>query len=142
MADCLAGTWVKHATETTDANGTPLLKEITEEDIKSALSAASAVGDDRIQEKMQGRVDSGELDPRLGRGPDEVVHAGLPHRRHQPVQHLRGRDRQLTTALDLDATRVGVGVALGGRASVSSMRTARPRRRAVSSTSRLGSGRS
>ena len=56
MADCLAGTWVKHATETTDANGTPLLKEITEEDIKSALSAASAVGDDRIQEKMQGRV--------------------------------------------------------------------------------------
>jgi len=56
MADCLAGTWVKHATETTDANGTPLLKAITESDIKSALSAASAVGDDRIQEKVQGRV--------------------------------------------------------------------------------------
>jgi uncharacterized protein len=56
MADCLAGTWVKHATETTDANGTPLLQAITEEDIQSALSAASAVGDDRIQEKAQGRV--------------------------------------------------------------------------------------
>jgi predicted metalloprotease len=56
MADCLAGTWVKHATETTDASGTPLLKAISESDIKSALSAASAVGDDRIQEKMQGRV--------------------------------------------------------------------------------------
>lgn len=56
MADCLAGTWVKHATETTDASGTPLLKPITEDDIKSALSAAAAVGDDRIQEKMQGRV--------------------------------------------------------------------------------------
>jgi predicted metalloprotease len=56
MADCLAGTWVKHATETTDASGTPLLKAITEQDIQSALSAASAVGDDRIQEKMQGRV--------------------------------------------------------------------------------------
>ena len=56
MADCLAGTWVKHATETTDASGTPLLKAITESDIKSALSAASAVGDDRIQQKMQGRV--------------------------------------------------------------------------------------
>ncbi|NUR80644.1 MAG: hypothetical protein HOQ21_09405 [Dermatophilaceae bacterium] len=56
MADCLAGTWVKHATETTDATGTPLLKAITEQDIKSALAAASAVGDDRIQEKMQGRV--------------------------------------------------------------------------------------
>jgi uncharacterized protein len=56
MADCLAGTWVKHATETTDASGTPLLKPITQDDINSALSAASAVGDDRIQEKMQGRV--------------------------------------------------------------------------------------
>jgi predicted metalloprotease len=56
MADCLAGTWVKHATETTDADGTPLLKPITEQDITSALSAASAVGDDRIQKKMQGRV--------------------------------------------------------------------------------------
>ncbi|MFM6851733.1 MAG: neutral zinc metallopeptidase [Terrabacter sp.] len=56
MADCLAGTWVKHATETTDASGTPLLKAITEQDIQSALSAASAVGDDRIQKKMQGRV--------------------------------------------------------------------------------------
>ena len=56
MADCLAGTWVRHATETTDANGTPLLQPITEEDIQSALSAAAAVGDDRIQEKMQGRV--------------------------------------------------------------------------------------
>ncbi|MDC5697405.1 neutral zinc metallopeptidase [Intrasporangium calvum] len=56
MADCLAGTWVKHATETTDANGTPLLKPITQDDIRSAMSAAAAVGDDRIQEKMQGRV--------------------------------------------------------------------------------------
>jgi predicted metalloprotease len=56
MADCLAGTWAKHATETTDANGTPLLKAITEDDIRSALSAAAAVGDDRIQQKTQGRV--------------------------------------------------------------------------------------
>ncbi|WP_353509471.1 neutral zinc metallopeptidase [Intrasporangium sp.] len=56
MADCLAGTWVKHATETTDAGGTPLLQPITQQDIKDALSAAAAVGDDRIQEKVQGRV--------------------------------------------------------------------------------------
>ena len=56
MADCLAGTWVKHATETTDKTGTPLLKPITQEDISSALSAASAVGDDRIQQATQGRV--------------------------------------------------------------------------------------
>lgn len=57
MADCLAGTWVKHATETTDSQGNTLLKPITQDDIRSALSAAAAVGDDRIQEKTQGRVD-------------------------------------------------------------------------------------
>ncbi len=56
MADCLAGTWVKHATETKDANGVAFLKPISQKDIDSALSAASAVGDDRIQETMQGRV--------------------------------------------------------------------------------------
>ncbi|MEO7753258.1 MAG: neutral zinc metallopeptidase [Terracoccus sp.] len=56
MADCLAGTWVAHATETTDANGTTLLKPITDADIESALSAASAVGDDRIQKASTGRV--------------------------------------------------------------------------------------
>lgn len=56
MADCLAGTWMKHATETTDANGTPLLQSITPQDLTSALSAAAAVGDDRIQKKVQGRV--------------------------------------------------------------------------------------
>jgi predicted metalloprotease len=56
MADCLAGTWVKHATETTDADGNTLLKPITESDIASALSAAAAVGDDRIQKAAQGRV--------------------------------------------------------------------------------------
>ena len=56
MADCLAGTWVKHATETTDASGTPLLQPITDDDINSALSAAAAVGDDRIQKAATGRV--------------------------------------------------------------------------------------
>ncbi|MEI2731213.1 MAG: neutral zinc metallopeptidase [Dermatophilaceae bacterium] len=56
MADCLAGTWVKHATETKDANGVAYLKPLTQQDINSALSAAAAVGDDRIQKAMQGRV--------------------------------------------------------------------------------------
>jgi len=56
MADCLAGMWVKDASTTKDANGTTLLKPITQTQIKDALSAASAVGDDRIQKKTQGRV--------------------------------------------------------------------------------------
>ena len=42
MADCLAGTWVKHATETTDASGTPLLQPITQQDIEDALGRGSS----------------------------------------------------------------------------------------------------
>ena len=56
MADCLAGVWAHHASTTKDANGTPYLEPLTRRDVQSALSAASAVGDDRIQQSAQGRV--------------------------------------------------------------------------------------
>lgn len=56
MADCLAGMWVKNASSTKDAGGRALIKPVTEKQIKDALSAASAVGDDSIQKKTQGRV--------------------------------------------------------------------------------------
>jgi predicted metalloprotease len=56
MADCLAGVWANHASSTKDAGGTTLLKPLTDDDIKSALSAAAAVGDDHIQESMGGGV--------------------------------------------------------------------------------------
>ena len=60
MADCLAGVWANHATETkgesTKGGEVAFLKPLTDQDIKDALSAASSVGDDRIQEKTQGRV--------------------------------------------------------------------------------------
>jgi predicted metalloprotease len=58
MADCFAGVWANHASSTNDANGKPLLNPLTDSDIKSALSAAAAVGDDHIQSTMGGgRVD-------------------------------------------------------------------------------------
>jgi hypothetical protein len=57
MADCLGGVWANHATTVEDPDtGTPFLKPLSDQDIKDALSAASAVGDDRIQEATQGRV--------------------------------------------------------------------------------------
>ena len=56
MADCLAGVWANHAATTKDKDGRTFLKPLTQADIQSALSAAAAVGDDRIQEKTQGRV--------------------------------------------------------------------------------------
>jgi uncharacterized protein len=58
QADCLAGVWAHHATTTPDpATGEVLILELTQQDIDEALSAAAAVGDDRIQESATGRVD-------------------------------------------------------------------------------------
>ncbi|TFC03157.1 neutral zinc metallopeptidase [Cryobacterium adonitolivorans] len=56
QADCFAGAWLGSAAQTTDAEGTRLLEPITEAQIADALNAASAIGDDRIQEKTQGQV--------------------------------------------------------------------------------------
>jgi predicted metalloprotease len=56
QADCFAGAWLAAATETTDADGDRLLEPITDAQIADALNAASAIGDDRIQEKTQGQV--------------------------------------------------------------------------------------
>ena len=56
MADCFAGVWAHNASRTTDETGTPFLKPLTEDDIRSALSAAAAVGDDHIQQATQGQV--------------------------------------------------------------------------------------
>ena len=54
MADCMAGVWANHAANTKDKNGVTLLQPLSDDDIKSALSAAAAVGDDHIQDTLGG----------------------------------------------------------------------------------------
>ncbi|MCU1635610.1 MAG: neutral zinc metallopeptidase [Cryobacterium sp.] len=56
QADCFAGAWAGEASTTRDASGTPFLQAITAAQVRDALSAASAVGDDRIQQATQGQV--------------------------------------------------------------------------------------
>lgn len=57
MADCFAGMWIRGATETTDAQGQALLTDVSEADVRNAMGAAKAVGDDEIQKKSGGGVD-------------------------------------------------------------------------------------
>ncbi|GGC59392.1 neutral zinc metallopeptidase [Hoyosella rhizosphaerae] len=57
QADCFAGIWAHFADKTpTPGSSEPFLLPLTERDIADALSAAEAVGDDRIQESTTGQV--------------------------------------------------------------------------------------
>ncbi|MET1034349.1 MAG: neutral zinc metallopeptidase [Arthrobacter sp.] len=56
QADCFAGLWAAHASQTRNEEGETFMEPFTEADLRSALSAAAAVGDDRIQQAATGRV--------------------------------------------------------------------------------------
>lgn len=57
QADCYAGIWAHYASVTKqESTGVPFLEPLSDKDIADALSAASSVGDDRIQKASTGRI--------------------------------------------------------------------------------------
>lgn len=56
QADCYAGAWAGEASTVPDESGTPFLEPITKAQLADSLDAASAIGDDRIQEQTQGQI--------------------------------------------------------------------------------------
>ncbi|WP_375386228.1 neutral zinc metallopeptidase [uncultured Microbacterium sp.] len=56
QADCFAGAWVAAAAQQVDENGVAFMQAPTQQQIADALNAASAVGDDHIQQESGGQV--------------------------------------------------------------------------------------
>jgi hypothetical protein len=88
QADCYAGIWAHYASTTKqEGTGVPFLQPLSDKDIADALSAASSVGDDRIQAETTGRVN-----------PEKWTHGSSEQRqRWFTVGYQTGDPRQCNT---------------------------------------------
>jgi uncharacterized protein len=55
QADCYAGVWANHATQTRTASGKPLIENVSQDDINAGLDTAERIGDDYIQSQIAGQ---------------------------------------------------------------------------------------
>jgi uncharacterized protein len=62
QADCYAGVWANHASTVPTSSGTPLIQDVTQDDVNAALDTASRIGDDYIQSNLgSGRVNESQF---------------------------------------------------------------------------------
>jgi predicted metalloprotease len=55
QADCFAGVWARHATtDPSPGGGPPIVSDISQSDVDSALTVAGRIGDDWIQKNLGG----------------------------------------------------------------------------------------
>ncbi|MEN3304099.1 MAG: uncharacterized protein V7603_301 [Micromonosporaceae bacterium] len=81
QADCFAGVWAKHATETTDAAGHKIFTAVAAQDIQDAVNAAGSVGDDAIQRQAGQQVNQ-----------DSFTHGSSAQREHWFTQGYQTGD--------------------------------------------------
>jgi predicted metalloprotease len=88
QADCYAGIWAHYAsTVKQESTGVPYLQPLSDRDIQDALSAAAAVGDDRIQRETTGRTN-----------PESWTHGSSDQRQHWfTVGYQTGDPKQCDT---------------------------------------------
>jgi uncharacterized protein len=90
QADCYAGIWAHNATTAKDASGQTYIEDLTTNDIKQAINAATAVGDDHIQRLGGGNVN-----------PEQWTHGSSAERIHW---FMTGYQQGTLTACDTFST--------------------------------------
>lgn len=94
QADCFAGAWVKDASTVKDDNGRIYLTPVTQDEVADALSAAAAVGDDRIMSSAGQSVN-----------PDRFTH-GTSEQRQRWFQTGYGQGPGSCTTFDVPASQL------------------------------------
>jgi predicted metalloprotease len=61
QADCYAGVWSKHASDTKANNGQPIFKSLTAEDVQQGIQTAGQIGDDTLQKRGGGTINPAEF---------------------------------------------------------------------------------